>query len=491
MSAHIDLHSRPASLPGKWAAIVAYAAIFFGALPALLCAMGTRLDLLLSLAPVGPAGCAIGFLLALIGTFAMALAMVSLSRRGQGLPISHLAPARLVGAGLYARVRHPIYLAYAAAFAGLGLASGSLGRSAGATGLLLLGSLGYALGFEEPRLARRFGATYLAYVDKVPILPLPLVASAALDAVWRFARPRMEALANRVVLFRIGSTVWVTFGAFAALGSMLGTSICHLLVRGALSLPCEAAYAGGIVLATLAGARAVALLYQPRLLLREPGEAIRRVGFVSWGGYFGFFVYTLVFAGLARVAPLWLLDRAFIAALACSSVGRVGCFTYGCCYGRPCRATERGIRWSNPDAKVMREVGSRESAARAPTQLLSALLAAALVPLALATMARAASGVATVIGLLVYALGRFVVESLRDEPRFGASQLTRGQFASVLGALFCLAILLWAPFAIAPPGAAILAQPAHPSGTMWLVVAACGLMTFVVCGMHRHRVGHW
>jgi protein-S-isoprenylcysteine O-methyltransferase Ste14 len=88
-------------------------------------------------------------------------------RDGAGTP-SPAAPARrlLVG-GAFRHVRHPMYVATAAAIAGEALLF--------AQPILLVGAAAYvaamgALSFyaEEPRLARRFGAEYDAYRRAVP-----------------------------------------------------------------------------------------------------------------------------------------------------------------------------------------------------------------------------------------------------------------------------------------------------------------------------------
>ena len=88
-------------------------------------------------------------------------------RRGRGTPAPYDPPAALVTAGLYDVVRNPMYVGVLLAIAGWGLWFGS-GRvlfywACVATAFHLAVTL-----FEEPVLARTFGAPYDAYRARVP-----------------------------------------------------------------------------------------------------------------------------------------------------------------------------------------------------------------------------------------------------------------------------------------------------------------------------------
>lgn len=155
------------------AVVTAYAVLFFGALPMLLWVGGgwlqawlgvPRLEALPWLAFAGAA-------LAAIGAALMAGAMWLLRVDGQGWPISHLPPRRLVRRGPYAWMRHPIYVGYTLTFAGAALAAGSPGRLFGSSLLLVLGWMAYARFFEEPRLVGRHGSAAVAYREDTPFLP--------------------------------------------------------------------------------------------------------------------------------------------------------------------------------------------------------------------------------------------------------------------------------------------------------------------------------
>jgi protein-S-isoprenylcysteine O-methyltransferase Ste14 len=86
---------------------------------------------------------------------------------GIGTPAPVAPTQNLVVGGLYRHVRNPMYLAVGATIVGQGLL---LGRP-----ILLLYAAAFAavvfafvLGYEEPTLARQFGAQYEAYRRAVP-----------------------------------------------------------------------------------------------------------------------------------------------------------------------------------------------------------------------------------------------------------------------------------------------------------------------------------
>ena len=86
---------------------------------------------------------------------------------GIGTPAPVAPPEQLVVGGLYRYVRNPMYLAVAATIVGQALI---LGRPALLLYALAFGAAVWAFVhvYEEPTLARRFGAEYEAYRHAVP-----------------------------------------------------------------------------------------------------------------------------------------------------------------------------------------------------------------------------------------------------------------------------------------------------------------------------------
>jgi protein-S-isoprenylcysteine O-methyltransferase Ste14 len=109
----------------------------------------------------------IGALLIVAGVVVLLDAFARFVVEGFGTPAPVAPPQRLVVGGLYRYVRNPMYLAVGATIVGQALL---LGRP-----ILLLYAAAFAVvvfafvrGYEEPTLARQFGAEYEDYCRAVP-----------------------------------------------------------------------------------------------------------------------------------------------------------------------------------------------------------------------------------------------------------------------------------------------------------------------------------
>jgi prolipoprotein diacylglyceryltransferase/protein-S-isoprenylcysteine O-methyltransferase Ste14 len=468
-----------------------YAIVFFGLLPASLWTFGARLDRLLALPGVVGIWNAVGVLLLVTGLPWLARSMLALSLRGSGWPISHLPPRHMVTSGPYRRIRHPVYAAYTVVFAGAGLVSGSLGRGLGASGLLCAVWIIYATVFEEPKLRARYGPTYARYQATTPLLPLPFGSAlrTGLVAVWQRSQPGLERLANHTVLFRMGSTVWVMYGAFLGVaGAVTAAGIIGLLGPAGIPRGWISLYVLGLAVSMVVGGRLIWLAYQTKQCRSDLAGSMRTVGFVSWGALLGMLGFAMTSAVSPGVHALSLLDRTMIPVMASVVFGRIGCFTYGCCYGRP---SPLGICWSERDTKVIRERGPDAAVSRIPTQLLASLHALLSVcALVAVTFRPVPDGTVTGLALLFYGLGRLGIDRFRAERRYGRLELTSGQ----IGGAGAVAIGMMILFLVGGGGG--WPQPATAADlslvlAMWPSVLAVAAIVFVSSGFHWKQVGRW
>jgi len=86
---------------------------------------------------------------------------------GLGTPAPIYPTDRLIANGLYRHVRNPMYLAVLATITGQALI---LGRPVllGYAATVAAAFIGFVRGYEEPTLARRYGAAYEEYRRTVP-----------------------------------------------------------------------------------------------------------------------------------------------------------------------------------------------------------------------------------------------------------------------------------------------------------------------------------
>jgi protein-S-isoprenylcysteine O-methyltransferase Ste14 len=109
----------------------------------------------------------IGVALLAVGTGVLVQAFVRFVSEGSGTP-APVAPTReLVVGGLYRYVRNPMYLAVLAAIVGQALALGQLVLLPYAAAVCAAFAA-FVHWYEEPTLARQFGARYEAYRRAVP-----------------------------------------------------------------------------------------------------------------------------------------------------------------------------------------------------------------------------------------------------------------------------------------------------------------------------------
>jgi protein-S-isoprenylcysteine O-methyltransferase Ste14 len=109
----------------------------------------------------------LGAMLLVAGLIVLVRACVRFVVEGFGTPVPVAAPDRLVVGGPYRYVRNPMYVAILGAIVGQALLLGRLGLLLYAAALWLI-AVAFVRRYEEPTLARRFGADYEAYRRAVP-----------------------------------------------------------------------------------------------------------------------------------------------------------------------------------------------------------------------------------------------------------------------------------------------------------------------------------
>jgi protein-S-isoprenylcysteine O-methyltransferase Ste14 len=110
---------------------------------------------------------AFGAALLVAGLIVLVGAFVRFVVEGLGTPAPVAAPERLVVGGVYRYVRNPMYVAVLAAIVGQASLLGRLVLLLYAAGAWLV-IAAFVRFYEEPTLARRFGADYEAYRRAVP-----------------------------------------------------------------------------------------------------------------------------------------------------------------------------------------------------------------------------------------------------------------------------------------------------------------------------------
>lgn len=151
-------------------------------------------------------------------------------------------------------------------------------------------------------------------------------------------------------------------------------------------------------------------------------------GLVFYGGLIGGVVGGIVYWRCKGMPILAMLDAAVMSVSLGHAIGRVGCYFYGCCFGKiiPVGSFWLGFGHQFPHLEGVRY----------PTQLISSF-GNLLIFLLLIVILRKASKPATItiVYCYVYSFFRFAIELMRDDPRgtiLGITQFSTSQTVSIL-----------------------------------------------------------
>lgn len=323
-------------------------------------------------------------------------------------------------------------------------------------------------------------------------LPRPL-GKARPDRIVGAAASALDWLGERVVLFRYRDWVFVSFGLFASIGAWLTMSLMGFLLIGQGVAPGQflrVALLG--CAAIIAGSWLLAQLLDLRVPVADRGAGLRRPAFVSWGGIFSLLLVLALFGSFSGHGVLAMLDAAARSTFLGHAVGRLGCLSYGCCFGRPTRSP-LAITYRAPQAKAVR-VGHRHGVPLHPAPLYEALLdIVLLVAVNAVAFAGAPLGVPAALALFGYGCGRFAIEFLRDnEGRMLVGGVALNHLIALAVALVGVAlagtVLLGDPV-LAPSPA--FAAPLRDAPWLFAATLPGALAVFVGFSLHRGEVGRW
>jgi phosphatidylglycerol---prolipoprotein diacylglyceryl transferase len=221
------------------------------------------------------------------------------------------------------------------------------------------------------------------------------------------------------VLFHIGSMTVYTYGVLVATGVVVGL---YLARRQApiSGLDPDRVWNLGIyiVLAALVASKLWMLLSDWSYYMQNPGEifsfATLQSGGVFYGGLVGAIILLVLYVWRQHMSFLSVAD-VFAAPLALGhAIGRLGCFSAGCCWGKPTHLPW-GVVFTNPLAG--RLVGTPLGVPLHPTQLYEAFAEFCNFVL-LAWMGRRRKFTGELFGtyMILYGFERGTIEFVRGDP---------------------------------------------------------------------------
>jgi phosphatidylglycerol:prolipoprotein diacylglycerol transferase len=226
-------------------------------------------------------------------------------------------------------------------------------------------------------------------------------------------------------LFRIGDFPINTYGVLLALAFLVALIVAARLAARD-GLPRERIYDLGLwmLLAALIGSKVLMLWTEPAYRenpLQLFSLDFLRSGGVFYGGMIGAILTGYILARHYRL-PWWKTADAFAPGIALGqSIGRLGCFSAGCCWGKP-TSLPWGVRFTELGHEI---TGVPIDEHLHPTQLYEALATLVVFFFLLwLHKHKRFSGQVILFYTVLYGAARFLIEFVRDDPRGDIAGLT-------------------------------------------------------------------
>ncbi|MFH1519025.1 MAG: prolipoprotein diacylglyceryl transferase [Candidatus Omnitrophota bacterium] len=229
------------------------------------------------------------------------------------------------------------------------------------------------------------------------------------------------------VLFKLGPITIYTYGVFVFLGVAAGYFVCRMAAKQE-GIP-EKIFSNIFFWALFfgfLGARAFYILVEWRWFLSNPlGVIFSRSGFIFYGGFIWGILTVFILTTKYKINFLKSADIAALGIPLGHALGRIGCFYYGCCYGK---FTDSSWGVLFPPESPAGFLGVKVI----PTQLVSALFLFLFFLLLLILKKHQRFGGQILLSYgLGYGIFRFIIEFYRGDPRGEIFSLATSQFTAL------------------------------------------------------------
>lgn len=241
------------------------------------------------------------------------------------------------------------------------------------------------------------------------------------------------------ILIQFGPLTLYTYGLLVAMAFLAGLGLAlRQAKREGIDPQQVMDLAFYVVIAAIGGSRLLYVLMNPGHYLQEPLSI-----FKIWEGglvFYGGLLFALPISALYVIKKhltLATMADIFAPSLALGhAIGRWGCFFAGCCYGKP-TDLPWAITFTDPHSLAPRGIPLH------PTQIYESAMNLSIFFLLLAFQGRKRHpGQVFWLYLLLYSIGRFLIEYLRGDERGMLLGLSTSQFLGIFLALLAILMLL-------------------------------------------------
>ena len=237
-------------------------------------------------------------------------------------------------------------------------------------------------------------------------------------------------------IITIGPVTIYGYGLMIGIGVMLAMIIGDKRAKK-LGLNGEMVY-GLTVAAVVFGflsAKVLFIITQWKDFIADPVSFLSTSGFVVYGGLIGGIATAIIYCKLKGSNGIDYIDLMSPSVAIAQGCGRIGCFLAGCCYGRQTDGPF-GVVFTHSDF-------APNGVKLIPTQLMMSagdfLIAAILLWYSSKQRKR---GQITLLWLILYSIGRFIIEFFRGDDRGTVGALSTSQFIAIFFVPICVFLFI-------------------------------------------------
>ncbi len=301
---------------------------------------------------------------------------------------------------------------------------------------------------------------------------------------------------NRTVLFRVGNWLFTTYAFLAGAAFFAGFagSVWYNAMSGIDIVQIAKLYLFLLVPAILIGLRSFSIMLEWRELFRRPLATLVKPGYMLHGGIAGGTIALIGISYIMGVPMLRLLDASGFAMPLGEAIARLGCYVYGCCWGRP-TSGRFGVRYTSKESKVVRCAPHLENVKIHPAQLYALVVYLAMFAVFYALLPYAPfDGFYAGMYLIGHSVVRYSLEYFRQDDRGRLwGKLTHTNLYSGLMVIGGIAALAYGMASSNTLNLDLGIRLVHILGNGQVIgwLALYGIVFGFAYGVHYGKVGSW
>lgn len=244
------------------------------------------------------------------------------------------------------------------------------------------------------------------------------------------------------ILFQIGGFKIHTYGVFIALGFLTGIILALREARRVGEKPERILdLAFYLIITAIVGSRLLYIIIYYEYFMERPLEMIKvwNGGLIYYGGFIPALLIGIWYVRKNRLS-IWKTADIMAPSIAIGqALGRLGCFSAGCCYGKEA-TLPWAVTFSNPDSLARLNVPLH------PTQLYSSLNAFSIFLILTAVKRfKKFDGLLICLYMLLYSITRSIIEVFRGDDRgfIIGGVLSASQFIGIILGITSVFMLLY------------------------------------------------